>query len=120
MSGRVFDGKPEAIALTVPLAEADADAVAREVEDADAEAELEGGAVLCPDPVVGPLQAAMASAAEASAVAPASRRILWVVSAIEIPCTFLGPIEVPPSLVGPADPARLRWTRGDAGCASAG
>lgn len=73
MSGSVFDGKPEAIALTVPLAEADADAVADEVADVVDEAELDGEVVLCPDPAVGPLQAAKASAAEASTVAPASR-----------------------------------------------
>ena len=84
MSGSVCEGNPAAMALTVPLADAEgrAEAVVDGLAETEDAAVLAGDVVLDADPGAGALQAAIARAAEASAVAPASRRILWVVSAI--------------------------------------
>lgn len=114
MSGSVWDGKPAAIALTVELAEADADARPETVEDGVAEADDVLVGALCADPAAGPPHAAIASAAAASAVAPASLWIRRVMSAISVPYTFRLPIEVLPSLVGfrrAPRPTMVGWRR---------
>jgi hypothetical protein len=93
MSGRVCDGKPGAMALTVAFAaEADADARPLTVEDGDDEAvaavEL-AGAGLCAALPVWPPQPATANAVAMSTVAPASRRILPVMFAMRLVLPFV-------------------------------
>jgi hypothetical protein len=93
MSGRVCDGKPGAMALTVAFAaEADADARPLTVEDGDGEAvaaaEL-AGAGLCAALPVWPPQPATANAVAMSTVAPASRRILPVMFAMRLVLPFV-------------------------------
>ncbi|GAB3286577.1 hypothetical protein GCM10027449_33440 [Sinomonas notoginsengisoli] len=115
MSGSVWEGNPAAIALTVELAEADAEALPATVEDGAADVDDAPEAVAFgADPAAGPAHAAIANAAAAIAVVPASRRIRRVMSAIRGGCAFRLPVEVLPSLVGclcPSRPTMDGWRR---------